>query len=53
MGEPLNNHLEDISRLEREATALNLEDQAPVLLLAFLAEEWGNSEPYIAIATHY
>ena len=45
-----NNHLEDISRLKREAKALDLDGQAPGLPLAFLAEAWGNSEPHITTA---
>lgn len=40
--------LEDFSRLKREAKVLDLEDQVPVLLLAFLAGEWGNGGPHTA-----
>lgn len=53
MDEPLNNHVKDISRLKREAQALDFEDQVPVLLLAFLAKEWDNGEPRIAEWAHY
>lgn len=48
--ELLNYHHGAISRLRRQAKALkSKENQTPVLLLSFLAEEWDNYGPHLAL----
>lgn len=55
MNKPLNYYHGAISRLRRQAKALkskalkSKEEQTPVLLLSFLAEEWDNYGPHIAL----